>query len=245
MRTFSFLFSFLIFVTLSAQDAQSYQMYHNVLITPKKGKVADFSTAYAAHNKKYHAEGPHRVQAFTVNTGINMGKIVNSTGPLTWADVDTRPINKEHDDDWANNVVPLIEDIEDGGHWRLNSDVSYLAENASHTKFRVIVIDVEQGEGRSHTHQMKNITEAHKAHFPTQSRLMLNRVGFRNDGMDRVIFLGLNNWADMDNGIGQVYEDVHGKGSWDIFIEEINEATVSSYQELWEHSPEMSGPSGN
>jgi hypothetical protein len=245
MRNLFFLVCFLAAVSLCAQDAPAYQMYHNVIITAKADKMAEFTAAYGAHNKKYHNAGSSHVNVFTANSGPNLGKFINSMGPMTWADVDARKEDKAHDMDWQKNVMPYIASIEDGGHWRLAPDLSYIAEGTPATKLRLNVIDMAQGENADHNHLMKMLAEAQKATFPSQSRMVFNRVGFRNDGRDRVILIGLNKWADLDEGIADGFEKVHGEGSWARFIEEINEAHDSSYGELWERSGGLSGTPNN
>ena len=93
---------------LSAQDDTPDLVIQNVIITPKADKVMEFESKLAAHNKAYHADGPHGCRVYSIGSGSDIGKYVWSMGPTPWASMDTRPGEGGHDTDW-NGVTKLTE----------------------------------------------------------------------------------------------------------------------------------------
>ena len=63
-----------------AQD--SYIMYETMYIKPKYGKIREFNEALAAHNKKFHTEGPNAVAMHRVANGSKAGQLVWVMGTL-------------------------------------------------------------------------------------------------------------------------------------------------------------------
>ena len=141
--------------------------------------------------------------------------------------------------------MPTIADMADGGTWRMDPDLSYMPEGMELSKLRVIVHDVKGSDMDGYYLAMKNLAETVKQKMPTMARLYLHRVGFNNDGMDKVVVIGLNSWSDLDgSGVVAAYEEVHGEGSWDFFLDALNRSLKSSYEEHWVHVPYLSGEGG-
>lgn len=227
--------------TLYGQEEPDYVMFSNTYITPKYDKIGEFAAALSAHNKTYHSEGPFRATVFFVNAGPNSGKVVNSSGPHTFADMDTRENQPGHGQDWMENVMPHIAKIEDGGYWRRQNSLSYSPDDASYTKWRIVFVDVVGGEGYRFNELMRKLAAATESGHPENARVVYNRRGFHDDGKDRAIAHGLKHWADLDNSIADEYEAVHGEGSWDILLEEVTDVIGTMVEEHWEVSPYMSG----
>jgi hypothetical protein len=123
--------------------------------------------------------------------------------------------------------------------------LSYMPEGMELSNIRVIVHDLRNGNLDGYYDAMQKLAETHKEKMPGMARIYLDRVGFHNDGMDKVIVIGLTSWSDMDTvDTAAAYEEVHGEGSWDLFIEDVNGAVRSSYEEHWSHVPYLSGEGG-
>ncbi len=240
MKNLIFLSFLFISVFCSAQEA-AYSQWQNYVITPKYDQLQAFGEAIHEHNKMYHQNAPGTASVWRVDSGPNVGKWVLSNGPHTFGNLDNMDLGEGHAAHWRNKVMPTIAKLQDGGIWRLDNNHSYLPDGMAITKARVIVHELSD-DGREGYHAaMKKLTEATKIQSPSRARLYLRRVGFHDDKMDRVVFLGLNNWADLDGNASSNYEKVHGEGSWVLFIEEVSKGVKSSYEERWTHIPYLSG----
>lgn len=223
-----------------AQEA-AYSQWQNFVITPKYDQLQAFGESLHEHMKMYHQNAPGTGNVWRVDSGPNVGKWVLSMGPNTFSDHDNMQMADGHMAHWRNEVMPSIAHLEDGGIWRMQPDQSYLPDGVTITKARVIVQDRSGDNINGYYAAMKKLAETTKKQMPGQARILLNRVGFHNDHMDSVIFIGLEKWGDMDKSIREAYEKTHGEGSWDLFLDEVNTSIKSSYQETWSYIPYLSG----
>ena len=245
MKNLILLFLLFICFSVGAQEPAYYQ-WQNYLITPKYDQMQAFGEAMHQHNKKFHQGASSAASVWRITSGQNIGKWVLSRGPYTFEGMDNIDIGGEHMADLRNNVMPYIESIEDGGTWRMVADNSYMpAEGAQITKARVIIHDMSGNGGEGYQSAMKKLAQATAKGMPGTARIFLRRVGFHNDHMDNVVFIGLNKWADLDNNVVNAYEELHGEGSWDLFLEEVGDAIKSSVEEHWIHVPYLSGIGGD
>ena len=222
-----------------AQDAP-YAQWQNYIVTPKYDQMQAFGEALHEHHKKYHQESPHTVGVWRIMSGPNVGKWVVSSGPHTFTDLDAEGPGEGHGAHWRNVVLPTVAKIEDGGTWRMLNDYSYIPEGMQITKARAVVHDVDGDMSDSYFAAMKKLAQVTEQSHSTRARILLRRVGFHDDGQDYVVFLGYNNWAEMDTNFRSAYEETHGEGSWDLFLEQV-EAITSSYEERWAYIPYLSG----
>ena len=244
MKNLIFLLLLCFSISGYAQNS-TYMQWQNYVITPHYDKLQDFGEAMNEHNKMYHQTAATAASVWRVDTGPNVGKWVLSSGPYTFSHMDTVSMADGHMSHWRNTVMPTIAHIEDGGIWRMYNDHSYIPQNMQITKARVVVHKTNSDAMDGYFDAMKKLTEATAQGQPTMARILLDRVGFHNDGRDKVVFIGLNNWGQLDNGIGNVYEEVHGEGTWDLFLEQVNHGIKSSYEEHWTFIPFLSGIGGN
>jgi hypothetical protein len=228
------------FLTVAQDDEPEYIMYRNIKLTPKKDKIADFMKAVSDHNKKYHSGAqPFYANVWMPISGPDMGSIIYSIGPLTYADMDNRKLGEGHDEDWQK-ALALCEDISDQGFWRLNPETS-TPSGPQYGKLRIRMITVAAGEGYRFQAVMKKIAEVYAKKEYDRSHWIFNRRGASNDGGDVAVVFGYNNWAEMDLNFSKDYEEVHGEGSWDLFLEEIEEAVEGVEDHLWLLNENASG----
>ncbi len=234
------------FFLIAQQEEPEYVMLHNVFLTPKGDKVPEFRENLAAHNKRFHSGGPFHVNIWQVVSGPEMGKYVNSMGPQTFEDIDNRTRQEGHDEDWVTNVMPLIEEIEDGGYWKIAPAQSYALEDAQPTKLLIRVFDIQEGKFHRVNALMEEFAKAYAAEKANISRVMYNRVGWTNDGREKALVFGLNSWSELDrHNPAAIYTEVHGETAWDNFLDEMETVMVSGFDTLWQLSPELSGDAEN
>ena len=232
-------------VELAAQDAQNYVMYEAQYLTPAPGKMAEFSAAMAAHNKKFHASGPFQANVWSILTGPYSGQYSWVMGPCTFTDLDSRPSGADHESDWAKVVsftVPMGEEY--GEYWRLDADSSYMPDNKIHPILRIRFYDIQRNEGYRFNRLLEQIKEVYqKKQYPVQFRVFRNRFFSGSAGRDVATVATFDKWADLDRDVSfsDDFEEVHGKGSWRLFMDEISDVVVSAQDELRELMPDLGG----
>jgi hypothetical protein len=232
------------FIYAGIATAQTdYEMLEIMYLKPKPDKMKELTKAMGEHNKKYHAEGPYGVSVWSCELGPHFNQLAWVMGPCTFTALDSRPDSKEHEDDWSNNVEPLIEGtgIE---YWKYNKDLSYVPENYKLTpKVVWTVFDIKPFEGYRFKEMCKKIAEVYKAKsYPYNFQVYFNQFDSK-EGRDVAIEVGFEKWAffDRDENFKKDYEEIHGEGTFQQLLDEYRDVVVSVEDEVAEIIPEMSG----
>lgn len=234
------------YVISFAQTAQTdYQQFEVIYVKPKLDKVDLFKKALTAHNKKYHATAPYKVSVYSVDTGPYSGAYAWVMGPVTWTQMDAAPGQGEHIVDWEKNINPNCEYVGETTYWRNSKEVNYQAEGAAtFNKSRLRFSYIRPGQMDRFMDQMKKVVEVFKQKKYAASFSLAARQG-SSAGPHVVSFLDFAKWAYFDNGSDFVkdFNEVHGTGSYDRFIEELDICTDRSktYDELSSAVPELGG----
>lgn len=244
MKKLSILFLFLLTgVFLFGQD--SYIMYETMYIKPKYNKIKEFNAALAAHNHKFHAEGPRAVAIQRVANGSRAGQLVWVMGPLTFGDLDQRSSDESHLDDW-NTVMPYIDELTEVEYWRMDADLSYTPEGWLFTpKIHIRSWELEHGKTGEFLEIMKKIVEVFRTKKYDNSWHVYWNYFQTGNGRDIAGVFGFNKWAfyDEDPVFIRDFEEIHGEGSWADAYEIMTQATVGMTEEIRELIPELGGSS--
>ncbi|HLF62782.1 MAG TPA: hypothetical protein VI603_03480 [Saprospiraceae bacterium] len=234
-------------LVISGLRAQTdYVQWVVVDLTPKADKIGMFEAGLAAHNKKYHTADPYKAYVWAVNTGPGSGSYTWVMGPISFAQMDARPVNAEHDTDWNNNVVAHCESVAEISYWRWDEELSYAPEGAQNfTKSRIRFSTILPGEGDRYEEQVKKIVEVYKQKKYPAAYNVYWRYG-ASEGPHAAIGMDFANWAYLDtpNTFVEDFESIHGDGSWQRFLEELDLCIDRSktYDELTEFMPGLSSP---
>lgn len=241
-KILSVVFLALPFLLVAQSDASPNGLFNSLIITPQKGKMKELRDNLAAHNKKYHSEGPHVASVYGIGAGPNHGKWMWVMGPCKFEHLDEHPAGEEHGQDWRDNVIPLTEDIAHNGFWHVVSDLSYAPEGAVFEKFRARYVNVKQGERYRFNKLMANIRDVYVQKEYKSAHVIYDRRLASTDGRDVGVMFGYESWSALDGGgIAGDYEEVHGDGSWTLFLEELEECVEGTEDELWRLIEGMSG----
>ncbi len=225
------------------EEKESYKMFELMYIVPKYDKITELAEAMAKHNKTYHNEGPFQTHIWMAKTGPHTGQWVWAMGPLTFTDLDNRPDEEEHMKDWVENVMPYIWKISDGEYWKLDEKVSHSPEGSFSGKEIWSIYDIKPFEGYRFTALLENVVEVYKEKdYPNYFQVYRSQFD-GGSGRDVAIGFGFKNYSffDEDDKFWKDYEEVHGEGSKWKFFEEYRDVVISSFDELSEYIPALSG----
>jgi hypothetical protein len=246
MRRMSFVLTAFVFaVTASTGQNTNYMQWEVMYITPKADKIDLFKKGLAAHNKKYHPAGAYHASIAAVVSGPNTGAFAWIMGPTTWTQMDGRPGAGEHQLDWDKNVGMYVEKYSESSYWRLNTDVNYRPEGADgFLKQRDRVYDVKPGQGARFTEQIKKVLEVYKQKKYVAAYSLYERVD-ATAGHEAIVGISFAKWAYFDSqpNFRSDFESVHGVGSFDRFLEELDICLDRSetFDELLEWMPDLGG----
>jgi len=233
----------LVFVVSGFTQEKDYKMYEMMYIKPKYDKMVELGDAMIEHNEKYHNEGPYKVSVWLVNSGPHTGEWVWVMGPCTFTELDSRPDSEEHTKHWIEEVMPYVKDISEGEYWKMDDKLSYSPEGSFSGKEIWAVYDIKPFEGYRFTALLEKVVEVYKQkNYPNYFEVYRSQFSSAT-GRDVAIGFGFKNYAffDEEDNFWKDYEEVHGEGSKWKFFEEYKDIVISSYDELSEFVPELSG----
>ncbi len=218
-------------------------MFENTRFVVKTDKYKEFGKAMADHNKAYHADGPYHANVWSVAVGEKAGQIIWSMGPCTYAQHDDRPGGKEHMEDWLFNVMPNIESTDGSNFWKMDNEFSHNPEGSRSDKLSIRVYDIEDRQGYRFKEILKKVIKVYKEKDYEWSFGAYWSEFDVNTDEDVAIVWGFDKWAwfDKDSQFKMDFEEIHGEGTWQKFLEELRGTIKGSKDEVWELIPELSG----
>ena len=226
-------------LTVSLAFAQAdYDLIVSLYIKPKLDKIELLEAGLSAHNKKYHASGPHVASVWSVDNGKRSGQYVWGMGPCKFGDLDTQPSASgggglsEHDKDWNAKVAAVADEITMVEYWKTSKELSYSPANRIMGKEHGWYINVKRGQMARFNEVMKKIKKVLEAKkYPDYQDVMYNQ--FSDGERDVYIGSGFQKWADFDKDtFGKDFDEVHGQGAWNLALQEWYDVTVNVEHEI-------------
>ena len=214
-------------------QSNDYRMVELQYIKVKPGMAQKFEAAVKGHNDKYHEEGKYGASLYTIVTGNEAGWYVWTMGPCTFTDLDGRPGEGAHQDDWNKTIDVLIADYGRTEYWRWNEKMSHRVENDA-KMIQIWWVDVTRGEYYRFKNFMEKIKAVNEKH--NRSISVYDNEFNQNDGRDVAMVWPIENWAAMDKDdwkVKDAYEAEYGEDSWQLAFEEGKDALGEMKQEIW------------
>ena len=226
----------LVAVWASAQTTPSpQQVVESMYILPKRGMEEKFEAAIKAHNQKFHPAGPHVAGLRKVEYGTKAGWYVWIYGPTTFDNLDSRPAKENgHQDDWTNNIDPLIEEYGSTGLWAFNADLTFGYDIFKKSKYaEVWAVDIKPGEYYRFKAMAGKLKKAIES-LNTMSFLVLDNQVHVAGGPDVTMVWSFNTYKEWseDSGLMEAYEKINGKGTWQTMLTEWRDIIVDYDAEI-------------
>lgn len=229
---------------LLSQNDQESLIIENVMFSPIDGKTAEFEAGLAAHNKKFHSEGPYGVRIYNILNGKNAGKYMNIMGPLPWSAVDGRPHGAAHDEDMNKNVNPYISSEVEVNYMKMHPELSNFSKDFEINKVSVFMIDIKRFKNMDFMNNViKKIVKVYKEKMPEQVYGVYTNEMQNMNGMDLgwVNFFDSSTWLGREDKFAQYFEEVHGPGSFPKFLADVEATTDGENLEVWTLRKDLSG----
>lgn len=200
-------------------------MYEVTTMRVKRGMDDKFIEAVKLHDQKYHADGMYAARLSYNISGPQGGTYSWIMGPSNWSAMDTRPGKGAHDEDWKN-VDQYVESYNPPSYWSYSEKLSHVVSGKNTDKRLIWAYNLKKGKGARWSELVQNIKEVYEKKLPEESFWVVwNKMAAGKDGVDVCLIFGSENWGalDRDRDFGDLYEEVHGNGTWHTFLNEFNE----------------------
>ena len=220
-----------------------YTMFENTYLSVKTDKFSEFGEAMTKHNEKFHSDGPFHANVWLVSTGQYAGSVVWSMGPCTFTHLDSRPSDKDHNEDWMKNVMTNVSKVNETVYCRQSDKMSYTPDDSLFSKMLITVYDLKDWEEYRFKEVMKKVAKVYEEKNLKQSFSVYFPAFDMAHERDAAIVMGFKEYAifDKDWVFKDQFEEVHGEGSWQKAIDEYRAVVENSIEEIWELMPDMSG----
>lgn len=205
-----------------AQDMEDEkQIFVVYSLIPENDNISQFENVWMEHNQKFHQESP--VYAFYFESGPNSGSYQGVEGPLTWTGHENVEYTDAHGKDWLDNVQPLLVEPVRVEWW---SHMSSYEQNPSDEPNETAIITnyhVKAGEMARFKRMLDdwyeaNTEQGHDGRYNVYQRQLHggNQIAIISS-LDR----GLAELDD-DNEFQKRYEETHGEGTWQLFLDDFD-----------------------
>ncbi|MCW5517004.1 hypothetical protein [Muriicola sp. Z0-33] len=239
------LFAMLLMPLLMVSQSNEALVLENVMLTVQPDKIAEFEAGLAAHNNKFHAEGPYGARVYNVQNGKNAGKYMLIMGPLPWSAMDGRPSTQEHSDDNNKNVSAYLTSEVEVNYMKMHPELSNFSKDFEINKVSVFMIDIKRFKNGDFMEKViKKVAKVYKEKMPDQIYGVYSNEMNNMDGMDFgwVEFFESSSWMAREDKFAQYFEEVHGAGSFQTFIADVEATTDGDRTEIWTLRNDLSGP---
>lgn len=218
----------------------------NVMLTVNSENIEEFEAGIAAHNKKFHTDGPYGARVYSILNGKNAGKYMLIMGPLPWSAMDGRPSTQEHTDDNNRNINKYLTPDVEVNYMRMHPKLSNFSKDFEIKKVSVFMIDVKRLRQKEFMEKVLNkVVEVYKQKMPEQMYGVYSNEMNNMDGLDFgwVDFFEGSSWLGREDKFSQYFEEVHGAGSFSTFLADVEATTDGDRTEIWELRKNLSGSS--
>lgn len=231
------------------QNNAEYGVFETAILTPNPTQLSQFEKGLAAHNKKFHGDGPYGARVYWISNGPNTGSYTWVMGPFPWSALDNRPAQKDgHDADWDANVTPyLAAGSGETSYWRAQTDVSRFPKDFTIKNMTVNTWDIKRGKNEDVMKLVKKVQDVYAEKSPNEIYgIYTNEFPSTKEGRDLSLnsFFDKSAWLGQDNSIAKKYDEMNGAGSWAQFLKDWMDVTNGGETELWIFQPNLSGING-
>ena len=229
---------------LAMAQANEALVIENVMLTVNPEKIAEFEAGLAAHNKKFHTDGPYGARVYNILNGKNAGKYMLIMGPLPWSAMDGRPSSQEHTDDNNKNISKYLTPDVEVNYMKMHTDLSNFSKDFEINKVSVFMIDIKRFKQSEFIEKvLKKVAKVYKEKMPDQIYGVYSNEMNNMDGMDFawVDFFDNSSWLGREDKFVQNFEEVHGTGSFVKFLADVEATTNGDRTEIWVLRKDLSG----
>ncbi|AOW75908.1 hypothetical protein A3Q34_02975 [Colwellia sp. PAMC 20917] len=246
---FTLLIALFFISSVIAEEVKSYTQFDTFRFTIDNKSAKKFTTNMRNHIKKYHVKGVLKTKIYNIIYGPNTNEFIWVMGPISYAEFDSRPDDKKHDDDWVDNINPYITSYKQSEIWR-NMDgllINNMAKNADSpekyiTRYLTVNSDQDNEVIKYLLKQVKDTLDKmgkEKYWAIYDNQLIQGNL----NGRHLMGISAMDSWAELDEDLefAKHFEDLYGKGSYKTFGALYDKVFKNQWNEVIEVNKEMSG----
>lgn len=236
-------------VAAIAEESKSYTQWDTFRFTVDNKNAKKLTKNMREHIKQYHTKAPLKTHIYNVTYGPDTNDLIWVMGPVSFSELDARPDNKKHDDDWADNINPYITSYKQSELWRVMEGLeinNFTKDDPEAEMFmaRYLTVskDYDSTVGKYLLMQIKKTLE--KIGKTKYWAVMDNQfIQGRKNGRHLMGLSSMSSFAEWDEDweFSKHFEEIYGKGSFKAFQANYDKSFKNQWNELITVNKEMSG----
>ena len=208
---------------------------------PKPDKVLEFEKGLTAHIAKYHS-GDWKWRVYEIQTGPDAGGFQIVEGPKSWDEFDKRGnLGDEHIKDWNKNVAPYLGDKYEAMFTVYREDLSTVP--VSNYSDKITITHVFPKTAMANKVE-ETIKKAKKGWAAGDQTVAVYQSVASGHAQYALVFRLKDGLKELQEGYRKPYkerfESANGEGSYENFLEKINESSDNSWSEMLFYRPDLS-----
>jgi hypothetical protein len=208
---------------------------------PKADKVMEFEKAILAHIQKFHS-GDWKWRVYEIQTGPDAGGYQVVEGPKSWDEFDKRGnLGDEHTKDWNKNVAIYLTDKYSSYYIDYREDLSTIQLGEFTDKITVTHVFPKPAMGHEVEETIKKAKNAWAAGNQTVAVYQSVASG---QGQYILVYRLKEGLKELQSGyrkpMKERFDGANGEGTYETFLDKINQGTESSWSEMLYYRPELS-----
>ncbi|HLV69076.1 MAG TPA: hypothetical protein VKY34_00115 [Xanthomarina sp.] len=233
---------------VEAQESKNYSMWETVMLTPDYTNLKVFGENMSKHKEMYHKDGVFNSIVYNIASGPNAGNLIWQMGPMMFKHSDSRP-EGAHDIDWRDNVLPYVKKIQTVEYWTQDDDLSntsMLTDVIGAYPILFIRFMKIKDDGLYLMKDFFKKVSATIKSMPGENPWSIYYNEFIQGDLGRhVTSVGFSkNWTEFDKddpNFKEAFEKIHGKNSFQDFLEARDHLFEDTYDEIWVYNENLSG----
>jgi hypothetical protein len=236
-------------LTAIAEESKVYTQWDTFRFTINNQFAKKFTENMRAHIKKYHVKAPLKAKIYNVTYGPNSNELIWVMGPVSFSELDARPDDKEHDEDWANNINPYITAYNQSEIWRVMeglviNNLDEKSEDPERFFTRYLTVNADQ-ESEVIKYLMMQIKATLEKIGKIKFWVIMDNLFIQGNenGRHMMGLSSMDSWAEYDEDweFSKHFEEIYGKGSYKAFIANYEGVFKNQWNEVISVNKEMSG----
>ena len=224
--------------------AQNNNVFWTMRVKVKMDKKLEWEKKAPAFMKAHHPNASFRV--YEISTGPNTGSYVLSVGPLSYKDMDAPPVFPKGETSAKADAQALdaICESREITHYRRVEGISDINPDRNNKYARLNFLEIKVGTW------LQVLAFLQKIDAVRQKNQIKNDIAYfrptHSGAVNRFVIVyyleKLEELDMMEQGFGEMYDEVHGNNAWYRDITNYFGMIKSSEFELWALRPDLSTP---
>lgn len=235
--------------SVTAEEVKAYTQWDTFRFTINNQNAKEFTKNIRAHINKYHVKDPYKTTIYSVSYGPDANDLIWVMGPVSFSELDARPDDKQHDQDWSDNINPYITSYNQSEIWRnmeglVINNLDKDSKKPEKFSARYLTVNADQ-EPETVKYLLTQVKETLIKIGKVKYWAVMENMFIQGNvnGRHLMGLSSMESWAEIDEDweFAKHFEELYGKDSYKAFRANYSKVIKNQWHEIITVNKEMSG----